>query len=70
MKKVINEYGFLEYHYRGYRVVNHGYHPPDQRIWWEAVNTITDCSDHHSNTKRDLKKLIDEHGDAVGFIAS
>lgn len=64
--KYINK-GYL---YRGYEVRNHGYHAPDKGNWWEAVNTLTGSADHHAHTKWELKELIDEYGDAVGFIAS
>jgi len=47
--------------YKGYRIRNHGYYPPDKCIWWEAVNLKTNEADHHAHTKRDLKKLIDEY---------
>jgi hypothetical protein len=58
------------YFYRGYEVRNHGYYSPDRCNWWEAVNVHTGEADHHAKTKYHLKELIDEYGDAVGFIAS
>lgn len=48
-----------KYLYKGYVITNHGYYPPDKRVWWEAVNIKTGCADHHSNTKSGVKHLID-----------
>jgi len=45
--------------YRGYRLINHGYYPPDKCIWWEAINLETDEADFREHTKRDLKNQID-----------
>lgn len=49
------------YLYKGYKIRNHGYYPPDKCIWWEAVNIETGCADYHAHTKREIKKLIDEN---------
>jgi hypothetical protein len=46
--------------YKGYRLRNHGYYPPDRCIWWEAINVETEEADFHAHTKRDLKAQIDE----------
>lgn len=48
------------YRYKGYLVRNHGYYPPDQCVWWEAINEETNESDYHATTKFMIKKLIDE----------
>lgn len=49
-----------KYEYRGYIIRNHGYYPPDQRVWWEAYNPETGQADFHAGTKREIKMLIDE----------
>ncbi len=46
--------------YKGYKIINLGYYPPDKCIWWEAVNLQTGCADYHAHRKRDLIYLIDE----------
>jgi len=48
------------YRYKGYLIRNHGYYPPDQIVWWEAVNEETQQADYHAKTKRRIKELIDE----------
>ena len=48
------------YEYKGYKVVNCGYHHPNHCIWWEAVNKNTGCADYHANTKKELIKMIDD----------
>lgn len=48
------------YTYRGYRISNCGYHPPDHCVWWEAVNMHTNCADYHATTKAEIMRLIDE----------
>ena len=45
--------------YRGYRIINQGYHPPDRCIWWQAENLKTGEADFHAHTRRDLKAQID-----------
>lgn len=47
------------YEYKGYRIVNCGYHHPDHCIWWEAINLKTGCADYHAHTKRSLLRMID-----------
>lgn len=47
-----------EYEYRGYIIKNLGYYPPDHCVWWEA--SIGGEGAFHSNTKRDIKRMIDE----------
>ena len=49
-----------QYLYKGYEVTNHGYYPPDQCIWWEAVNVETGEADFRANTKKEIKWMIDE----------
>ena len=49
------------YEYKGYRLVNCGYHHPDHCVWWEATNNKTGWADYHAKTKRELMQLIDEH---------
>lgn len=68
MKRIKNEHGFTRYLYKGYEVRNHGYYPPDQCTYWEAININTGESDFHAKTKGHLKKLMDD--ELVGFIAS
>lgn len=53
------------YLYKGYTLMNLGYHHPDKCIWWEA----TDCkgfADYHATTKKDLIVEIDE-GEKYGI---
>lgn len=45
--------------YRGYRLINHGYHAPDRCVWWQAENLKTGEADFHAHTRRDLKAQID-----------
>lgn len=45
--------------YRGYRLVNHGYYPPDRCVWWEAENIETGEADFRATTRRQLKADID-----------
>ena len=45
--------------YRGYRLVNHGYYPPDRCVWWEAHNLQTGEADFRATTRRHLKAEID-----------
>ena len=47
------------YKYKGYLIRNHGYYPPDQCIWWEATNEITNEADYHEHTKKEIKNVID-----------
>ena len=56
MKRVKNG----KYEYKNYEIRNHGYYPPDKHNWWEAINIETREADFHAETKRHLKKLIDE----------
>lgn len=42
----------------GYRLVNHGYFPPDRCIWWEAHNIATGEADFRAHTRRELKAQI------------
>ena len=48
------------YEYKGYRLVNCGYHHPDHCVWWEAVDNKTGCADYHAGTKWELMRMIDE----------
>lgn len=52
--------GTGQYMYRGFRITNCGYYPPDKQVWWEAVDIKTECADFHAETKRLIKKMIDE----------
>ena len=52
------------YLYHGYELRNHGYYPPDKKVWWEAVNVETGEADFHAHTLRDLRRLIDESKEA------
>lgn len=45
--------------YRGYRLINHGYYPPDRCVWWEAENLKTGEADFRATTRRELKVEID-----------
>ena len=45
--------------YKGYRLVNHGYYPPDRCVWWQAENLETNAADFSANTMRELKAQID-----------
>jgi hypothetical protein len=54
--KIISK-GYL---YRGYEIRNHGYYPPDQCIWWEAIDIKTGCADFHEHTKRNIIKSYDK----------
>lgn len=45
--------------YRGYRLINHGYYPPDRCVWWEAENLQTGEADFRATTRRQLKEDID-----------
>ena len=47
------------YEYKGYSIVNCGYHHPDHCIWWEAINLKTGCADYHAHTKSSLLRMID-----------
>jgi hypothetical protein len=47
--------------YRGYRLVNHGYYPPDRCVWWQAENLKTGEADFSARTRRELKAEIDEY---------
>lgn len=49
------------YEYKGYRLVNYGYYPPDHCIWWQAINMETDCADYSRTTKKELMDEIDEY---------
>lgn len=48
------------YEYKGYKITNYGYYPPDHCIWWEAVNEETGCADYHAHTKKEIIDMIDE----------
>ena len=45
--------------YGGYRLINHGYYPPDRCVWWEAENIQTGEADFRATTRRQLKAEID-----------
>jgi hypothetical protein len=45
--------------YRGYRLINHSYYPPDRCVWWEAENIKTGEADFRATTRRQLKAEID-----------
>mgnify|MGYP004467056817 FL=1 len=47
------------YEYKGYRIIKFGYYPPEQSVWWEAVNKSTENADYHAHTKRKLIEIID-----------
>lgn len=49
------------YEYKGYRIIKFGYYPPEQGIWWEAVNKSTENVDYHAHTKKNLMKMIDDN---------
>lgn len=46
------------YIYRGYHIYCIGYHAPDQKVVWEAVDE-DNCGFAHSYSLRDTKILID-----------
>lgn len=46
------------YLYRGYRIVCHGYYPPDGKVVWEAVND-TEAADAHGFSRREVMKMVD-----------
>ena len=46
-------------HYHGYRLINHGYYPPDRCVWWEAENLKTGEADFRATTRRQLVAEID-----------
>lgn len=48
------------YLYRGYKIRNHGYYPPDKCIWWEAIDTTTQCADYHAHTLGQIIQMIDD----------
>ena len=48
------------YEYKGYRIKKFGYYPPEQGVWWEAVNKSTGNADHHAHTKKKLMEIIDD----------
>lgn len=48
------------YKYKGYDIRFYGYHHPDKRVWWEAVNEETGCADYHCTTLRQIIQQIDE----------
>jgi hypothetical protein len=48
------------YEYRGWVLRNHGYYPPERRVWWEAYDPDTGDADFHAHTKWELMALIDE----------
>ena len=45
--------------YHGYRLINHGYYPPDKHVWWEAEDIATGEGAFHNTTMRALKADID-----------
>jgi hypothetical protein len=47
------------YEYKGYRLLNCGYHQPDHCIWWQAVDIKTGCTEYSKHTKRELMNEID-----------
>lgn len=49
------------YEYKGYELLNCGYHHPDHCIWWQAINMKTGCADYSCHTKRELIEEIDEY---------
>lgn len=49
------------YEYKGYELLNCGYHHPDHCIWWQAINMETGCADYSCHTKRELIEEIDEY---------
>lgn len=53
------------YKYKGYELRYFGYHHPDHCVWWEAVNSETQCADFHAHTKKELIELIDEYDKAA-----
>ncbi len=48
------------YEYKGYELLNCGYHQPDHCVWWQAVNKKTGCTDYSRHTKRELMEEIDK----------
>ncbi len=56
-----------KYEYRGFILINYGYHQPDHCVWWQAIDMKTDCADFHEHTKRDLMEAIDKELDAEGI---
>ena len=53
------------YEYKNYRIANCGYHVPDKRIWWEAVNMQTGCADYHETTKKEIIRDISGYTDEL-----
>jgi len=51
--------------YSGYRLINHGYYPPDRCVWWEAENLKTGEADFRATTRRQLKAEIDSANDKI-----
>ena len=49
------------YVYKGYELLNCGYHHPDHCIWWQAINMESGCADYSRHTKRELIEEIDGH---------
>jgi hypothetical protein len=45
--------------YHGYRLINHGYYPPDRHVWWEAENLNTGEADFRTPSRHQLKAEID-----------
>lgn len=58
--RTLNKHGVSCRFYRGYRIRNHGYYPPDKCIWWEAVNIKTGCADFHAHRLKDIIKMIND----------
>lgn len=47
------------YEYKGYELLNCGYHHPDHCIWWQAINMKTGCADYSCHTKKELIEEIE-----------
>ncbi len=46
------------YRYMGYVLINYGYHSPDKKGWWQAVDE-NGYADYSAHTKKELMGLID-----------
>jgi len=42
----------------GYVLINYGYHSPDKKGWWQAVDE-NGYADYSAHTKKELMGLID-----------